>query len=49
MLIAISDEALKILKQIAACVATSANPTHKADRAHAFVMDPNSFNFVQGS
>jgi predicted thioesterase len=29
--------------------ATSANPTHKAERAHAFAMEPSSFSCVQGS
>ncbi len=45
----ISESAVETLNQIAISVATNANPTHNAERAHAFVMEPSSFNCVQGS
>jgi hypothetical protein len=45
----ISDSAVETLNQIGSSVATNANPTRKAERAHAFVMEPGSFNYVQGS
>jgi hypothetical protein len=45
----ISESAVETLNQIASSIATNANPTHKAERAHAFVMEPSVLNCVQGS
>ena len=42
----ISESAVDTRNQIASNVASSANPTHKAERAHVFIMDPNSFSFI---
>jgi len=46
---AVSARAVEALKPIACNSTMNANPTHKAEKAHAFAMEPSSFSFVQGS
>ena len=46
---AVSFRAVEILKPIPGRFTTNANPTHKAEKAHAFAMEPSSFSCVQGS
>jgi hypothetical protein len=46
---AVSLRAVEALKPIVGRFTMNANPTHKAEKAHAFAMEPSSFSCVQGS